>query len=72
MKITEITEASYVGNIGIMELMQFQKIATPEEKLRFEQLIKAKNTHAAWELVTLVTKTSLQSKILVNSCNGRF
>ena len=28
----QITEAGYVGNIGIMELVKFQQKASPEQK----------------------------------------
>ena len=33
----KINEASYAGNIGIMELIKFKQKATPEQKKKFDE-----------------------------------
>jgi hypothetical protein len=54
-----IQELSYPGNIGIMELMKFQKVATPEQKVRMKFLLSTDKA-AAWNLLQQVTDTELQ------------
>jgi hypothetical protein len=54
-----IQELSYPGNIGIMELMRFQKVATPEQKVRMKFLLSTDKV-AAWSLLQQVTDTELQ------------
>lgn len=51
--ITESTieEASYAGNIGIMELVKFNQIATDAEKKHLKHLISSKKAKEAWKLV---------------------
>jgi hypothetical protein len=75
MKISEITEAPYTGNIGITEVMQFYKIATPEERIKFDEYIDAGDTKSAWELIQQVTHTKLQGpefeSVLENFKDGR-
>lgn len=39
---TDVQEASYVGNIGIMELAKFHREATPEARAHFHALLKKK------------------------------
>jgi hypothetical protein len=54
-----IKELSYPGNIGMMELIKFQKVATPEEKIRMKFLLST-DKKAAWDLLQQVTGTELQ------------
>lgn len=53
-----IKELSYPGNIGMMELIKFQKIATPEEKVRMKLLLST-DKKAAWDLLQSVVGTKL-------------
>lgn len=64
-----IVEASYKGNIGIMELAKFHASATPEKKARFTQLMQQRAkatkekeqqiTAQIWDLVQSVTGIKL-------------
>lgn len=54
-------EASYEGNIGMMEMFKFYQIATPEQKTQMKKLIFDKKTEAAWELLQKVTGVKLHS-----------
>lgn len=54
-----IKELSYKGNLGIMELVEFYKRATDDERLTLERLMNAKKWNAAWKLIQQVTKTKL-------------
>jgi FMN phosphatase YigB (HAD superfamily) len=56
------TEASYPGNIGIMELTKFFKIANTKEKEVLDKLINKKKFSLAWQLIQKVTGTRLQGK----------
>lgn len=38
----QMNEASYVGNLGIMELVKFNKMASPEQKKKFDDHRKKK------------------------------
>ena len=55
-----IIEASYSGNIGAMEVFKFYKIASDEEKNRFDGLVANNEYEEAWELIQQVTKVKLQ------------
>lgn len=60
MKVSEITESVYPSNVGIMELVQFYKIASDSEKQTFDQLMSTSKLSAAWKLIQQVTGTKLQ------------
>ena len=50
--ITEnVSEASYAGNIGVMELVKFHNVASDAEKKHLKHLISTKKTKDAWKLV---------------------
>jgi cytidylate kinase len=50
--ITEnVSEAAYAGNIGVMELVKFQQVASDVEKKHLKHLIANKKTKDAWKLV---------------------
>jgi len=52
-------EAAYSGNIGMMEVMEFYKIATPKIRELFKRLVDAHKNKEAWQLVQKVTGTDL-------------
>ena len=57
-----IQEASYPGNIGMMEVMKFHQKATPEQKKQFK-LHMANNKHGdAWKLIQDVSGVKLVGK----------
>jgi hypothetical protein len=58
----DLDELAYQGNIGAMETIKFQKIATDKEKQLLKTLIKNGNNKLAWQLIQKVTKTKLQGK----------
>lgn len=54
-------EASYAGNIGVMEVIKFRKMASPDELNTFYSHIQNKRHKDAWELVQRVTNNKLHS-----------
>jgi putative chitinase len=57
-----VGEASYEGNIGMMEVAKFFKIATESQKKLFQDLLKKGKRGLAWKLVQDITATQLQGK----------
>jgi hypothetical protein len=57
-----VEEASYAGNIGMMELSKFFRVAKEEEKNQLKELIKKGKTQSAWQLIQSVTGVKLQGK----------
>jgi hypothetical protein len=55
-------EASYPGNIGMMELAKFFQIADAEQKQLFNQLLEKGKKGLAWKLIQDITNTKLQGK----------
>jgi predicted chitinase len=55
-------EASYPGNIGMMELAKFFQIADPKQKQIFNQLLEKGKKGLAWKLIQDVTGVKLQGK----------
>jgi len=53
-------EASYKGNMGVMEVFQFYKLASKQEKAMFDRLVNKNKHKEAWRLVQKVTGTKLQ------------
>lgn len=53
------TEASYPGNLGMMEMFKFKQVATPEQWKLMKSLIALKEFQKAWELLQKVTNTKL-------------
>ena len=63
MKLRQLLkEASYPGNVGAMEVFQFYKEATPEEKEMFDHYLDTGNNDAAWELIQDVTGVQLHPR----------
>ena len=60
---SKINEASYAGNIGIMELIKFKQKATPEQKKKFDEYLAQKKTKEVWELVQKVTGVQLHKSV---------
>ncbi len=58
-----ITEASYAGNIGIMELIKFKQKANDKEKKEFDDHVKNKRHKEAWETVQRVTGVKLHKSV---------
>ena len=59
----ELQEAAYAGNIGIMELIKFKSKATPEQKKKFDDLLKNKKGKEVWDLVQDVTGIKLHKSV---------
>ncbi len=57
----QLTEASYSGNIGVMELTKFYQKATPQQIANLKALIGAKKTKEAWQLVQDVVGVKLHA-----------
>jgi hypothetical protein len=55
-------EASYEGNIGIMELMKFFQTAPKELVVQVKQLINQKKDKEVWKIVQQYTGTKLKGK----------
>jgi len=52
--------ASYIGNIGFIEMIQFMEKATPETQLEMENAVLENNWDKFKELIKMVLKTELQ------------
>lgn len=57
-----VTEASYPGNIGAMEVAKFFMKATPEQKEILKRLIAKNDVKRAWAMIQSVTGVKLQGK----------
>lgn len=55
-----IIEASYVGNLGLIELVKFHQLATKQQSDEVKQLISNGQHSAAWRIVQDVTNIHLQ------------
>ena len=53
-------EASYPGNIGMMELAKFFQMAEPDEKDQFKKLLELGKKGLAWKLVQDIVGVKLQ------------
>lgn len=60
----EILEASYQGNVGIMELVKFHQKANDEQKKQLKDHMQNNRHELAWKLVQDVTKTKLHSSVM--------
>ena len=52
---------AYPGNLGFVEMMQFEDFASDEEKQLMDQFLDQDQFEEAWELLKEVTKTDLES-----------
>ena len=55
----QFLEASYPGNIGMMEMFKFHEVATPEQKKELKDLISTKQVQKAWEFLQKVIGVKL-------------
>ncbi len=62
-RIQFFKEASYAGNIGIMELVKFYQKASKEEKKKFDFHMKNKQSREAWQIVQDVTGVKLHKSV---------
>lgn len=62
IEYADLCELAYQGNIGIMELIKFNQIATPDQKVELKRLISTKMTSDAWKLIQTVTGVQLVGK----------
>jgi hypothetical protein len=61
--LEQLSEASYVGNIGMMELVKFYSKASPKDKSMLQSLILHKKNKEAWSLVQDVTGVKLHKSV---------
>lgn len=61
----KIEEASYKGNIGMMEVFKFYEVATPEQKQQLKTLMNLKQYSLAWDLIQSVTGVTLHTDDLM-------
>ena len=65
-------EASYPGNIGMMELAKFFQMAKPDEKDQFKKLLELGKKGLAWKLVQDIVGVKLQgSEFSENFADGK-
>ena len=57
-----VGEASYKGNIGMMEVAKFFQIANEAQKKLFKELLEKNKKGLAWKLIQDVTDTKLQGR----------
>lgn len=58
-----LNEASYAGNIGVMELVKFYQKATPSMVTDLKRLIAQKKEREAWKMVQSVTGIKLHKSV---------
>lgn len=56
---TRLLGESYPGNLGMMELVKFYKVATPEQKHAMQSYLGKKEFDQAWELLQRVSGVKL-------------
>lgn len=54
-----LSEAAYKGNIGVMEVINFRRKATPEQLKKFHSHIQNNEHEKAWGLIQHVTGVKL-------------
>jgi hypothetical protein len=57
-----VGEAAYPGNLGAMELADFFKKASPQQKALLKKFIEEKNSKSAWALIKKITGSTLIGK----------
>jgi hypothetical protein len=58
-----LNEATYAGNIGVMELVKFYQRATPSMVTDLKRLIAQKKEREAWKMVQNVTGVKLHKSV---------
>lgn len=64
VEYAELVEASYAGNIGIMELIKFYSNATPDLVKQVKTLIASKKNKEAWDIIQKQTGVKLHASVL--------
>lgn len=59
-ELKKLDEASYPGNIGMMEMFKFYQKATQDQKSKMKKLLDGKHFDEAWEFLQQVTGVKLQ------------
>jgi len=59
----DLREASYAGNIGVMEIFKFHQKATQEQKKKLQQHINNKKHKEAWDLIQRVSGVKLHPSV---------
>ena len=54
-----VVEASYKGNVGMMEMFKFYQVADAAEKAKMKELLAAGKQSEAWKLLKRVTNAEL-------------
>lgn len=60
-EIKQLGEASYPGNLGMMEMFKFYQKASDEQKQKMKRLLNNKKFDEAWELLQAVTGVKLHA-----------
>jgi hypothetical protein len=61
--LEQLDEATYAGNIGMMELVKFYSKASPKDRSVLQSYIKNKKHKEAWKLVQDVTGVKLHKSV---------
>lgn len=59
-ELKQLDEATYPGNIGMMEMFKFYQVATPSQKDTMKTLISKKFFDKAWEYLQQVLGITLK------------
>jgi len=61
MKLKDVLkEASYPGNIGMMEMFKFYSIATDEQKAKLKEFMESHQLKKAWDFMQLIVGIKLR------------
>jgi hypothetical protein len=63
LNFNEFNEAVYAGNVGVMELIQFHKKATPAQKKQLQSHIQNKKHKEFRDLIQNVTGVKLHKSV---------
>ncbi len=59
MRLQELHEAQYHGNIGMMEMFKFYSVATDKQKAKMKDLLFKGQQEEAWKFMQEVTGMAL-------------
>jgi len=57
-----LIEVGYSGNIGAMEMVQFFKVAEPEDIQKLKTMIDMDRVKEAWNLIQHITGSRLETR----------
>lgn len=63
VEFSNLMEASYKGNIGIMELIKFKQKANDKERREFDEHLRNNRHKEAWQTVQRVTGVKLHKSV---------